>query len=314
MHDIGAKIHDEIRPFEEVCKKMIEEFSSSIDNTEEKHLPQAGMITDMIKDLCEAKEKIVKACYYKYILCAMQKEDEEEKEDEKRLLKMLKEEHEDEYKRMREEYGEEEADRRFYDNWRHSDGRFARKGTGSYRPRSSGRKRGYEEPPYLHMPYDYRYGMDGYEPTEAERMRDLDRRSMNKMYYTDGGSGSSYGGNSGGNSGQSGNMGGSGMNGGNSGGNVRGYSDGYNDGYSEGERNGRKQGGNSRYERAKRGYEETKEAHKGNTPEDKQLTMREAEKVVNVVLDEIDEMLEGASPELKNMVKTKTMSRMQKIQ
>ena len=104
------------------------------------------------------------------------------------------------------------------------------------------------------------------------------------------------------------------MSGGNSGGNVRGYSDGYNDGYSEGERNGRKQGGNSRYERAKRGYEETKEAHKGNTPEDKQLTMREAEKVVNVVLDEIDEMLEGASPELKNMVKTKTMSRMQKIQ
>lgn len=79
-------------------------------------------------------------------------------------------------------------------------------------------------------------------------------------------------------------------------------------------RDGRNQGGNSRYERAKRGYEETKEKHKGNTPEDKQLTMREAEKVLNVVFDEIDEMLQDATPEMKNMVKTKTMTRMQKIQ
>ena len=154
---------------------------------------------------------------------------------------------------------------------------------------------------------------EDYTAYPPESWRDMDR-GMGKMYYTDGGSGGSYGGNSGGNSGQSGNMGGSGMSGGNSGGNVRGYSDGYNDGYSEGERNGRKQGGNSRYERAKRGYEEVKESHKGNTPEDKQLTMREAEKVLNVVFDEIDEMLDGATPEMKNMVKTKTMSRMQKIQ
>ncbi len=312
MHDtkIEMKIHEEIKPFEEVCKKMIEEFSSSIDSAEEKHLPQAGMITDMIKDLCEAKEKIVKACYYKYILCAMEREDEEEKEDEKRLLKMLKEEHGDEYKRMREEYGEEEADRRFYDNWRHSDGRFARKGTGSYRPRSSGR-RGYEEPPYLHMPLDFRMDMEDYAAYPPEYWRDVDRQKMNRMYYTDGGSmgnpsGGSYGGNSGGNGGQSGNMGG------NSGGNVRGYSDGYNDGYREGERNGK--GSESRYDRARRGYEETKQNHKGNTPEDHQLTMKEMEKVLNVVFDEIDDMLQDAPAEMKNMVKSKGMSRMQKIQ
>lgn len=70
----------------------------------------------------------------------------------------------------------------------------------------------------------------------------------------------------------------------------------------------------SRYDKAKRGYEETKAMHKGNTPEDKQLTMREAEKMLNVVFDEIDEMLEDAPPEMKNMVKTKGMTRFQKIQ
>lgn len=69
----------------------------------------------------------------------------------------------------------------------------------------------------------------------------------------------------------------------------------------------------SRYDKAKRGYTETRELHKGDTPEDKRLTMQEMEKVLNVVFDEIDEMLEDASPELKNMVKTKTMARMQKI-
>lgn len=251
-------------------------------------------VIDMIKDLCcaekdarEAKEK--------------EKEEEDEKKENEYFLKMLKE-----------EYGEEEGERRFYSGQPRSrtSGRFMRRG--------DGRRRGYEDPPYLHMPYDYRYGMDGYEPTEAERMRDLDRRSMNKMYYTDGGSGGSYGGNSGGNSGQSGNMGGSGMSGGQSGsgnsGGSRGYSDGYNDGYREGEKSGRSSGGNSRYDRARRGYEETKQQHKGNSPEDKQLTMREMEKVLGVVFDEIDEMLEDASPEMKNMVKTKTMSRMQKIQ
>lgn len=69
----------------------------------------------------------------------------------------------------------------------------------------------------------------------------------------------------------------------------------------------------SRFDRAKRGYQETKEIHKGNTPEDKRLTMAEAEKMLNVVFDEIDEMLEDAPQELKNMIKTKGMTRFQKI-
>lgn len=281
------RIHKMIEKLTECALCEIEKGIECV-NTEE-----MGEVVDMIKDLSEAE--------YKSLISKEMKEyKEEEKEEEKYLLKMLKEENKDEYKRYQEEYGED-ADRRFYDSWRHADGTFARKGTGSYRPRSSGRRgsRGYEE---SFMPMDMMYDHMEYPP---EYWRDMDRQRMNRLYYTDG----SYGGNSG----QTANMGG-GQYGGNSGGSVRGYSDGYNDGYSEGERNGRRQGGDSRYDRARRGYEETKQQHKGNSPEDKQLTMREMEKVLGVVFDEIDEMLEDASPEMKNMVKTKTMSRMQKIQ
>lgn len=118
---------------------------------------------------------------------------------------------------------------------------------------------------------------------EMERMRDYDRES-GKMYYS------------------SGNMGGSSsMGGGRSSGSVG--SQGGSRGYSE-----------SRYDRAKRSYTETKEMHKGGSSEDKQITMKEAEKMINVIFDEIDEMLEDAPAELKSMIKTKGMAKMQKIQ
>lgn len=261
------------------------------------NLQDLGEIIDIVKDL---------ACAEKDALIAkeMRKANEEDEAEEKHFLKILKDEYKDEFKKMKEEYGEDEGEKRFYDNYRYkSSGRFAPKGKGSYMPR--GGRRGYEEPPYYHM------NPEMYKEHDPEWYRDMDR-NMGKMYYTDGG-------NSGGQSGSSmsdGNMGG------NSGGSTRGYSDGfdegqrrgYEDGYRDGESRGRIQGGNSRYERAKRGYEETKEKHKGNTPEDKQLTMREAEKMLNVVFDEIDEMLEDAPPEMKNMVKTKGMTRFQKIQ
>lgn len=281
MHKFAKQIAD--------CLKAKVE-GMGIDNINGADLEELKAWSEIIKNI---------VCYDKdyKIIEEMDKAKEEDEKDEKNFLKMLKE-----------EYGMEEEDaRRFYRGQPRS------RTSGRFMSRGDGRRRGYEEPPYLHMPLDYRMDMEDYTAYPPEYWRDMDR-GMGKMYYTDGGSGGSYGGNSGGNSGQSGNMGGSGMNGGNSGGNVRGYSDGYNDGYREGERSGRSSGGNSRYDRARRGYEETKQQHKGNSPEDKQLTMREMEKVLGVVFDEIDEMLEDASPEMKNMVKTKTMSRMQKIQ
>lgn len=259
------------------------------------NLQDLGEIIDIVKDL---------ACAEKDALIAkeMRKANEEDEAEEKYIRKMLKEENKEEYKRMREEYGEDEGERRFYDNYRYkSSGRFAPKGKGSYMPR-----RGYEEPPYYHM------NPEMYKEHDPEYWRDMDR-NMGKMYYTP-----MSGGNS---SVQSGNSMSGGNMGGNTGGSTRGYEDGfddgqrrgYEDGYRDGESRGRSQGGNSRYERAKRGYEETKEKHKGNTPEDKRMNMAEFEKVLNIVLDEIDDMLEDAPPEMKNMAKTKGMARLQKI-
>lgn len=198
-----------------------------------------------------------------------------EEEDEAEEKHMLK--------MLKEEHGMNEEDgKRFYDAWRYKNGRFAPKGRGT--------RRGYEEPPYYHMtPEDYK-------EHSPEWYRDMDRQTKGVMYFSS-------------------------PMGGNSGGSARGYEDGfdegqrkgYSEGYEQGSRDGRSQGGNSRYEKAKRGYEETKEKHKGNTPEDKRMNMAEFEKVLNIVLDEIDDMLQDAPPEMKNMAKTKGMARLQKI-
>lgn len=292
------RIHEMVEKLTECTKSALEENKSFVGDY------PIGDVVDMIKDLCEAE-------HYARIAKAMEKEEEEDKEEEKYLLKMLKEEHEDEYKRMREEYGEDEGEKRFYDNYRHANGRFARKETGSYRPGSSGRKRGYEEPPYLHMPLDYRMDMEDYTAYPPEYWRDMDR-GMGKMYYTDGGSGGSSG------SGQSGNMGGSGMSGGNSGGNVRGYSDGYNDGYSEGERMGRNSGGRrdgreGRSGQSRRSYMETKEANKGNSPQEKQEKMKELEKYMGELGSDITEMISDASPEERALLKQKMQVLVQKL-
>ena len=302
-------IHEMIEKLAEYCKCDIEKGYDKLD------VNVVGGAVDMLKDLCDAE-------YYARLAKCLEKEEDENKEEEKYFLKMLKEEKQDEYKRMKEEYGEDEGERRFYDNYRYANGRFAPKGRGSYEPRRSGRRgrRGYEEMPYMMMPEMY----------DPEYYRDLDRENMGRMYYSGGGSsGGSSGGNSGGSSGDNfgGNSGGGsssvGMSGGSMGGSSRGYSEGYDDGsrrgyddgYSDGQREGRRSGGSqSRYDRAKRGYEEAKEQHKGGTSEDKQITMREAEKMVNVFMDGLEEALEDSPVEVKNMVKTKGMGRLQKLQ
>lgn len=259
---------------------------------------EMGAVIDMIKDLACAEKEAREAK-------EMEKEEEDEKKENEHFLKMLKE-----------EYGEDEGERRFYDNYRYANGRFAPKGKGSYRPRS--KRRGYEE---SIIPLDYQMNPEDYKKYPPEYWRDMDRLTKGVMYYTQTGSDaningrttwSSDGTSSGNTSENSASTGG--YSDGFDEGKRRGYSEGYEQGSRDGESRGRSQGGNSRYERAKRGYEETKEKHKGNTPEDKQLTMREAEKVLNVVFDELDEMLQDAPPEMKNMVKTKGMTRFQKIQ
>ena len=133
-----------------LTEKAVSEFEKGIENVDTSEM---GEVVDMIKDLAEAE-------YHSIISKAMKKADEEEEEYDKELLRSLKA-----------EYGEESG-RRYYDQYRYANDRFAPKGKGTYR-------RGYEEPPYYHM------------YPEAEHMRDIDR-DYGKMYYTEPMSESNY--------------------------------------------------------------------------------------------------------------------------
>ena len=117
-----------------------------IDNIEGQHLEELEKWTEIAKNI---------VCYDKdYNIVEAMKE--AENEDKMRAIEMY-----DDY-----------PDRRYYDHYRYANGRFAPKGRGTYR-------RGYEEPPYMHM------------YPEAEYMRDMDR-DYGKMYYTEPMSESSY--------------------------------------------------------------------------------------------------------------------------
>jgi hypothetical protein len=129
-----------------LTEKAVNEFEKGIENVDTSEM---GEVVDMIKDLAEAE-------YHSIISKAMKKADEEEEEYDKELLRSLKA-----------EYGEESG-RRYYDHYRYANGRFAPKGKGTYR-------RGYEEPPYYHMPVNY---------NDMEYMRDMDK-GMGRMYYTE---------------------------------------------------------------------------------------------------------------------------------
>lgn len=130
----------------ECIKAKVE--SIGIDNFE-------GQNLDDLKDFTEIAKNI--ACFDKdyHIVEAMKKS-----EDDEEIMRMI------------EEY--EDYPRRYYDNYRYANGRFAPKGHGT--------RRGYAEPPYYHqMPEDYRLWSD---MPDRERMRDLDRMG-GRMHYTE---------------------------------------------------------------------------------------------------------------------------------
>lgn len=180
------------------------------------------------------------------------------------------------------EYGEEYDYKEAYDE-------HERKGYRGQRRDSRGRfmsnrgRRGYEMPM---MMYDEDW-------EEMERMRDFDR-SSGKMYYS--GSGSSGGSSSGGMS---------------SGGQSSGGSSGGSMGYSEGGRGSQGGGRDSREGRSgqsRRGYMEAKEQGK-----DKQEKMKELDSYTRELGSDISEMIEGASPEEKTMLKQKLQGLISKI-
>lgn len=249
-------MHEMIEKLAEYGKQMVDEGTGN----GEVNLEATKCVIEMV-------EKLAKAEYHARISKAMEEVEKEDEEEAKYIMK-----------KMKEEYGEEEGERRFYDNYRYkSSGRFAPKGKGSYMPR-----RGFEQP--------MGYGMmpEIYNPMEWNR--DMDRMD-GRMYYSGGGSSSS---------GMSGNMGGS----------TRGYEEGYSDGnrrgYEEGYRQGTQNGkGNSNYDNARRGYSEGKQEHKGNTPEDNTENMRNLEKLLGVVGGDIRELKPGMSQQEKAMTAQK---------
>lgn len=299
MHEykIEMKLEEEMKPLKKICETLEEavkhEFEKGIESV---NVEEMGEVIDMIKDIYEAKEKLVKGCYYKQIMLAMEKQEEEDKEDEKAFAKMMKE-----------QYGMDDEDeaRRFYRGQPRSrtSGRFMSRGDGR---RSNSGRRGYEEM----MPMDYRMDIEDYKMYPAEYWRDVDRLE-GRMYYS---AGSSSGGNSGGNSGgqSSGSSMSSGNMGGNSGGSSRGYEE-YQRGYSEGRAEGYNQGRNdsnrsrneSRSERARRSYTETKEMNKDSSPESKQHRMKELDSYMNELNEDMKELIKDMTPEEKTMLKQK---------
>lgn len=214
----------DIKRMHDMIEKLSEcaksEFDKGIENV---NTDEMGKVTDMLKDLAEAM-------YYRTLTNIMEESDVEE------VQGML--------------------DRRFYDDYRYkTTGRYAPKGKGSYIGR-----RGYEEPPYMHM-MNREDLQDWDSMSERERMRDLDRASRGRMYYTE-------------------------------------------------TESMRKDGGmrDSREGRAgmmRKGYMETKEMHKGTTPQDKEANMHSLEEYLKELSEDLTGLLSEMTPEERQMAKTK---------
>ena len=69
----------------------------------------------------------------------------------------------------------------------------------------------------------------------------------------------------------------------------------------------------SRYDRARRGYEETKSMHKDNSPESKQMKMKSLEDYMKSLAEDVTEMVNDMSQEEKSLMKQKMQVLMQKI-
>ena len=191
-----------------------------------------GQNLDDLKDFTEIAKNI--ACFDKDYRIVEAMEKSEDNED---IMRML------------EQY-EDYPDRRYYDHYRYANGRFAPKGKGTYR-------RGYEEPPYYHMPINH---------NDPEYMRDMDK-GMGRMYYTE-----------------------------------PVVSD-----------NGSSHTIESRYDRAKRHYTETKEMHKNNTPEDKEHKMKALDGYIKELGGDITQLIGDMTAEERNLMRTKLSTLVSKL-
>jgi hypothetical protein len=214
----------DIKRMHDMIEKLSECAKSEFDKgIESVNTDEMGKVTDMLKDLAEAM-------YYRTLTNIMEEYDIED------VQGML--------------------DRRFYDDYRYkTTGRYAPKGRGSYVGR-----RGYEEPPYMHM-MNMEDLQDWDSMSERERMRDLDRASRGRMYYTE-------------------------------------TEPIHKDGGMRDSREGK--AGMMR-----KGYMETKEMHKGTTPQDKEANMHSLESYLKELSEDLTELLPYMIPEERQMAKTR---------
>lgn len=214
----------DIKRMHDMIEKLSECAKSEFDKgIENVNTDEMGKVTDMLKDLAEAM-------YYRTLANIMEESDVED------ALGML--------------------DRRFYDDYRYkTTGRYAPKGRGSYIGR-----RGYKEPPYMHM-MNREDLQDWDSMSERERMRDLDRASRGRMYYTE-------------------------------------TEPMHKDGDMRDSREGK--AGMMR-----KGYMETKEMHKGTTPQDKEANMHSLESYLKELSEDLTGLLADMTPEERQMAKTK---------
>lgn len=62
---------------------------------------------------------------------------------------------------------------------------------------------------------------------------------------------------------------------------------------------------NSRYDNARKWYSESKQLHKGNTPEDNTENMKNLEKILNIIAEDVKEYMPNMSPSEKSLTKQK---------
>lgn len=280
MSEIKEKLESEMKVAKALCETMEHAIKTQIDKGLDKvDTHELYEAVDIYKDLGEVKKNIAETCYYKQLMEAMEKSEYGEDYDEDGPI-----------------------ERRFYRGQPRS------KTSGRYMSRNDGR-RSY---PYMYIP-------------DTEWDRDMDRYTGNRMYYS--GSGNM----SGGNSNSSGNTGSSSN--GNTGNNSRGYSEGYSDGnqrgYEDGNRRGYDEGykrgydegnrrgysesrnsssgmnSNSRYDMAKRGYEESKAMHTGNTAEDNNANVRKIEEMMDIISEDMKQLLPKMTPSEKTALKSR---------
>lgn len=270
---IGIKLEEETKPIKKMCEKLMDSVNHELDK---------GIENVDTKELGEAIDMIKDLYEAKkamleacYFKGVLEAMEEHDFEDEEEIM--------------------DEGRRGYRGQPRSQSGRFMSRGDGRRSNRGRGGRRGYESP----MMYD--------DWDEMQRMSDFED---GRMYY--GGSGSSSsGGSSSGGSGMSGGSS-SGMSGGSSG-SSSGGSRGYSEGGQMSSRMQRDGESESRYDRAKRGYEEAKNMN-DTSADGKRKSMENLESYMKELSEDMTQFVGKMDANEKAMVKSKLQTLMSKIQ